>query len=87
MSQTLIGVNQKNIVSNRASSNGKIKLSTSSMKSSQKYPKQTNFNPEQNSEVSSDGVSDQQPIEVVSNAGRRRPTEDWENAWSNERGG
>ena len=90
MSQTLIRLNQKKIESVRTTNNGgndKIRLSTSSLKSSQKYPKHANFNPEQDSEVSSDGVSDQQPIEVISNAGRRRPTEDWENAWSNERGG
>ena len=95
-----MGANFRKIASNRAqrvSGNDKIKLSTSSLESSQKYPEVKNFNPEQCLEISSDGMSDSQPAGVRiskqasgvrSNAGRRRPTEDYgELAWQNERGG
>ena len=90
MSQTSIGADQRKIASNRAtrvSGNDKIKLSTSSLESSQKYPQHADFNPEQKLEISSDGMSDSQPIGEISNAGRRRPTEEWDNAWSSQRGG
>ena len=90
MSQTLIGADERKIASNRATrviGNNELKLSTSSLGASQKYPQHADFNPQQELEISSDGMSDSQPIGEISNAGRRRPTEDWDNAWSSQRGG
>ena len=91
MSQTLVGANLRKIASNRASrvSGGdKIKLSTSSLESSDKFPRVADFNPGQQLEISSDGMSDSQPIGIYSKpsmrspAGRRRPTEEYgELAW------
>ena len=48
MSQTLIGANQRKIASNRAnrvSGGDRIKLSTSSLESSDKFPRVADFNP------------------------------------------